>query len=120
VALAGQGGYQAPDHQKASSVVVDFITPETDTSMWYFWGMARRFRPDDKALTAQIREGQGRIFAEDQEILERQQSNLSHWPGRDVLKLNIDAGGVAARRIIEKLCAAEAATAAHASASPAA
>ncbi len=111
VALAGRGGYHAPDAVKASSVVVDFITPETDTSHWYFWGMARRFKPDDAALTAQIREGQGRIFAEDREILERQQSNLLHWPERRLLMLNIDAGGVQARRVIERWIAAERAAA---------
>jgi len=107
VALAGHGGYDAPAEKKASSIVVDFITPETDASIWYFWGMARNFRPEDKALTAQIREGQGKIFAEDLEILERQQKNHSHWPRRDLLKLNIDAGGVQARRILERLVAAE-------------
>jgi vanillate O-demethylase monooxygenase subunit len=44
VALAGQGGYEAPRRQEGLSIVVDFITPETETSMWYFWGMARNFR----------------------------------------------------------------------------
>ncbi len=107
VALAGLGGYEAPRDKKAYSIVVDFITPETETSMWYFWGMARNFRPEDKALTAQIREGQGKIFAEDLEMLERQQANLSRCPQRDLLKLNIDAGGVAARRLIERRIAAE-------------
>lgn len=38
VAHAGHGGYDAPAELKASSIVVDFITPETDTSIWYFWG----------------------------------------------------------------------------------
>ena len=107
VALAGLGGYDAPADKKTSSVVVDFITPETETSMWYFWGMARQFRPEDPALTAQIREGQGKIFSEDLEMLQRQQANLSQWPGREVLKLNIDAGGVAARKIIDRWVAAE-------------
>jgi len=107
VALAGHGGYAAPKAQKAYSIVVDFITPETETTMWYFWGMARNFRADDKALTAQIREGQGKIFAEDLEVLERQQANLLHWPQRELLKLNIDTGGVQARRIIDRLVAAE-------------
>ena len=107
VALAGHGGYEAPKDQKAYSIVVDFITPETATTMWYFWGMARNFRADDKALTAQIREGQGKIFAEDLEVLERQQANLLHWPQRELLKLNIDTGGVQARRIIDRLVAAE-------------
>jgi vanillate O-demethylase monooxygenase subunit len=107
VAHAGHGGYDAPDAHKVYSIVVDFITPETDTSMWYFWGMARKFKPQDEALTAQIREGQGKIFSEDLEMLERQQANISQWPDRGLLKLNIDAGGVGARRVIDRWIAAE-------------
>ena len=42
VALAGRGGYGADPAVKASSIVVDFITAETETSHWYFWGMARQ------------------------------------------------------------------------------
>ncbi len=102
VAMAGKGGYEAPADQKANSTVVDFITPETDGSIWYFWGMARNFKSDDEALTASIREGQGQIFSEDLEILERQQQNLDRFPDRHLLKLDIDAGGVQARRIIER------------------
>ena len=107
VALAGQGGYDAPQAVKASSIVVDFITPETDTSIWYFWGMARNFKPEDPALTAQIREGQGRIFSEDRQMLERQQENLLRWPERRLLMLNIDTGGVQSRRVLERWIAAE-------------
>ena len=110
VALAGQGGHQAPSESKASSIVVDFITPETETSIWYFWGMARHFKPHDPSLTTQIREGQGRIFAEDREMLERQQRNHLTQPARKLLSLNIDAGGVQARRLIERLVATEQAT----------
>jgi vanillate O-demethylase monooxygenase subunit len=108
VALAGLGGKDAPDDCKAAAWVVDFITPESPTSMWYFWGMARRFKPQDEGLTARIREGQGRIFEEDREMLERQQRNLLAHPQRKLLSLNIDAGGVAARRVIERMIAAEA------------
>jgi len=107
VALAGRGGYQAPPSDKVSSIVVDFITPERDTSIWYFWGMTRNFRPEDRALTAQIREGQGKIFSEDREVLERQQQNLLRYPDRKLLKLNIDAGGVRARKVIDRRLAAE-------------
>ena len=107
VALAGQGGYHAAPEVKASSIVVDFITPETETSIWYFWGMARNFNPRDKALTASIREGQGKIFSEDLEMLERQQRNLLAWPDRALLKLNIDAGGVQARKVLDRLIAQE-------------
>ncbi len=107
VAHAGHGGYDAPAEHKVYSVVVDFITPETDTSMWYFWGMARKFKPEDAALTDEIREGQGKIFSEDLEMLERQQANLSAHPARQLLKLNIDAGGVQSRKIIDRLIAQE-------------
>lgn len=103
VALAGKGGIDAPQEFKAASTVVDFITPETETSIWYFWGMARSFKPEDAELTAKIREGQGKIFSEDLEVLERQQRNLSRFPDRKLLKLNIDAGGVQARRILDRV-----------------
>lgn len=86
---------------------MDWITPETATSCWYFWGMARHFKPDDAALTDAIRTGQGKIFAEDMEILRQQQENLLAWPDRALLKLNIDTGGVQSRRIIDALIAAE-------------
>ncbi len=107
VALAGNGGFDAPDNVRAGSTVVDFITPETDTSMWYFWGMARNFKPQDNDLTDKIRSGQHTIFSEDLEMLERQQENLLKNPQRELLKLDIDAGGVQARRMIAKLVDAE-------------
>ena len=107
VAHAGHGGYDAPDALKASSVVTDFITPETDTSIWYFWGMARRFNVADVALTEAIRAGQHTIFSEDLALLERQQRNLLDHPDRVLLKLNIDAGGVHARRVLDRLIAEE-------------
>ena len=107
VAHQGHGGYDAPNDKKAYSVVVDFITPETETSIHYFWGMARKFKPEDRALTASIREGQGKIFAEDLQMLERQQKNLLAHPERALLMLNIDAGGVQSRRVLDRLLAQE-------------
>ena len=111
VALAGQGGHAAPDAVKAAAWVVDFITPETETSHWYFWGLARKFKVDDAELTGQIRERQGPIFAEDLAMLESQQRNLLAQPERKLLMLNIDAGGVQARKVIERKLAAERAAA---------
>jgi vanillate O-demethylase monooxygenase subunit len=107
VAHAGKGGYQADPNHKVYAIVVDFLTPETETSMWYFWGMARNFNPRDKALTAQIRDGQAKVFAEDLAVLEAQQANLSRYPQRKLLALNIDAGGVQSRRVIDRLIALE-------------
>jgi vanillate O-demethylase monooxygenase subunit len=104
VAHAGKGGRDADPAHKVNAIVVDFITPESENSMWYFWGFARAFKPEDKALTARIREGQGKIFTEDLEMLEQQQENLQYnFPDRKLLKLDIDSGGVQARRKIERM-----------------
>ena len=107
VAHASKGGMDAPDEFKACSIVVDFITPETETTHWYFWGMARKFKPEDKELTESIRQGQGKIFSEDRAILELQQQNLLRHPERKLLMLNIDAGGVQSRRLIDAMLAQE-------------
>ncbi|MEY3520818.1 MAG: Toluene-4-sulfonate monooxygenase system iron-sulfur subunit TsaM1 [Pseudomonadota bacterium] len=107
VALSGKGGFDAAPEHKAYSVVVDFITPETETSHWYHWGMARQFKPHDTELTDKIRAGQGGIFNEDMEMLQLQQVNISKWPERKLLMLNIDSGGVQSRRIIDRLLAQE-------------
>jgi vanillate O-demethylase monooxygenase subunit len=114
VAVAGKGGINAPEEFKASSIVVDFMTPETENSHWYFWGMARNFKPEDPELTAQIRAGQGKIFGEDREVLEQQQQNLLRHPGRKLLMLNIDSGGVQSRRVLDRLMAEENAATAQA------
>lgn len=93
--------------------------------MWRAWVLcpllrlpperARNFNPRDKALTASIREGLSKIFSEDLEMLERQQRNPLAWPGRWQLKLNIDTGGLHARRVRDRLIAAEQGGAAAAS-----
>lgn len=107
VAVAGKGGINADPKDRVRSVVVDFITPETERSHWYFWGMARNFQAHDPELTAKIREGQGRIFGQDLDVLEAQQRNLEANPARRLLMLNIDAGGVQSRRVLDRLIKAE-------------
>jgi vanillate O-demethylase monooxygenase subunit len=102
VALAGSGAPQGDRSKGVTGIVVDLMTPETETSTWYHWGMARNFQADDRGLTFRIRDGQAAVFAEDLEILEAQQENLLRRSDRTLLNLKIDAGGVHARRIIER------------------
>ncbi len=51
--------------------------------------------------------GQAKVFAEDLAVLEAQQANLTRYPQRRLLMLNIDAGGVQSRRILDRLIAQE-------------
>jgi vanillate O-demethylase monooxygenase subunit len=53
-------------------------------------------------------------------MLELQQRNLSAHPDRKLLKLNIDAGGVQSRKLIDKWIAQEQQAVATAAAQPAA
>ena len=58
-------------------------------------------------ITDVIRDGQGKIFSEDLQMLESQQRNLLRMPQRKLLSLNIDAGGVQSRRVIDRYLALE-------------
>jgi vanillate O-demethylase monooxygenase subunit len=110
VAHAGHGGFHADPKIKVSSTVIDFITPETESSTWYFWGMARNFNAQNRALSDQIRDSLSKVFSEDLQMLKMQQHNLERNAGRKLLNLNIDGGGVQARRIIDRLVAEDNAT----------
>jgi vanillate O-demethylase monooxygenase subunit len=103
VALKDKGGKDAPKEDKVRCTVVDFMTPQSETSMWYFWGMARSFKPEDNQLTQDILKGQGGIFEEDLEVLEFQQKNLEKFPNRSLISLDIDAGGKLARRVLKQM-----------------
>lgn len=80
----------------------DRMTPETEATTWYHWGMARDFLIEDRGLAVRIREGQEAVFAEDIEILNAQQENILRRQDRELLNLKIDAGGVQARWLVER------------------
>jgi vanillate O-demethylase monooxygenase subunit len=54
-----------------------------------------------------MREGVAGIFREDELILEAQQQAINANPGHPFYNLNIDAGAMWARRLIDKMIAAE-------------
>ena len=85
--------------------VIDSMTPETETSCHYFWGMARNFRITDAGVTGLLKAQQSEVFAEDVEVLELQQTSNAANPDMRLRTLSIDAGGAHARRIIERLIA---------------
>lgn len=103
VALAGKGSKDASKEDKVRCTVVDFMTPQDEKSIWYFWGMARNFNPTNEQLTKDIQKGQGGIFEEDLEVLEFQQQNLERFPNKSIISLDIDTGGKLSRRILNKM-----------------
>jgi phenylpropionate dioxygenase-like ring-hydroxylating dioxygenase large terminal subunit len=60
--------------------VLNALTPETERSTHYFWGLPRGFRQDDRELTEMLRAGIYRTFDEDKAMLEQQQLMLERVP----------------------------------------
>jgi vanillate O-demethylase monooxygenase subunit len=83
--------------------VLNTITPETETTCHYFWAFARNYCLDEQALTHKLREGVASIFREDELVLEAQQKAMDEHPDHQFYNLNIDAGSMWARRLIDKM-----------------
>lgn len=102
VAPVGAGATIESHDQGVRGMVVDFMTPESETSHHYFWGMARNFDIDDAGFTARFKAQQGGVFAEDRVILEAQQAAIQANPDMRLNAYRIDEGGVRARQIIAR------------------
>ncbi|HUQ75227.1 MAG TPA: aromatic ring-hydroxylating dioxygenase subunit alpha [Burkholderiales bacterium] len=103
VALAGTGAPQGDRRHGVTGRVVNTITPETANTCMYFWTLVRNYRLRDQSLTTQLREANARIFEEDRAVVEAQQRTIDGAPEQPMHNLNIDAGSVWARRIIDSM-----------------
>jgi phenylpropionate dioxygenase-like ring-hydroxylating dioxygenase large terminal subunit len=111
VAPVAAGATLESHDQGVRGMVVDFMTPEADGKLHYFWGMARNFDIDDAGFTARFKRQQGGVFAEDAEILEAQQAAIHANPDLSLSAYRIDEGGVRARQLIARAIKAGAAQA---------
>ncbi|MGE0115736.1 MAG: Rieske 2Fe-2S domain-containing protein [Steroidobacteraceae bacterium] len=107
VAVAGSGAPQGDRSQGVNAYVLNTVTPETATTSHYFWAIVRNYRLDEQRITTEMRNGVTGIFGEDEVILEAQQQALERYPERRMINLNIDAGGVWSRRLIQRMINAE-------------
>jgi phenylpropionate dioxygenase-like ring-hydroxylating dioxygenase large terminal subunit len=108
VAEAGTGAPQGDRSRGVNGYVLNTITPETDTTCHYFWAFARNYLLHEQRLTHELREGVAGIFQEDVGVIEAQQRAIDSHPGHRFYNLNIDAGPMWARRLIDAMLAAEA------------
>lgn len=107
VALAGTGAPEGDRSQGVNGYVLNTITPETESSCHYFWAFCRNYRLQDQRATTELREGVSRIFQQDEDVLEAQQRAMEANPGREFYNLNIDAGAMWARRLIDDMLTRE-------------
>lgn len=107
VAPAGTGAPQGDRSQGVNGYVLNTITPETESSCLYFWAFARNYDLKNQARTHRLREGVATIFREDEVVLEAQQKAIEDNPGHVFYNLNIDAGSMWARKLIDRMIDAE-------------
>lgn len=91
--------------------VLNAITPQTDTTTWYFYAFCRNFAVGDEQINDTLRESLGAVLDEDADALALQQQRMANRPAElaDVL-IGQDAGVAKARRILAKMIATESET----------
>jgi len=89
--------------------VVNGITPATKGTCHHFWAVPRNFAPGQE-ITDLFHKGSITAFSEDVTVLEAQQAMLdARADNIKWLSFKVDAGAVAARKIVDKLLKGEAA-----------
>ncbi len=111
VAPTGSGAPQGDRSQGVNGAFLAALAPETATSCHYFWNFARTFHRDDEGLTralqkAHVNDGDG-VYDQDHRVLEAQQRAILENPRQPFYNLNIDAGALWARRLVEALVSRE-------------
>jgi phenylpropionate dioxygenase-like ring-hydroxylating dioxygenase large terminal subunit len=84
--------------------VVYAITPETEHSTHDFWAVARDFALDEAAVSDFLAEQNRTVVLQDVAALDVLETVLAAEPaGYQELSINIDTGGLAARRLLKRL-----------------
>lgn len=107
VAVTGTGAPEGDRSQGVNGYVLNSITPETETTSHYFWAVVRNYNLGDMSLTISWRDAVAGIFKQDEEILAAQQQAIERNPDKEFYDLNIDAGGMWARRKVGEMLARE-------------
>jgi Vanillate O-demethylase oxygenase C-terminal domain len=98
----------SPDDQAFHVEVGYALTPETQTSTHDFWLVARDFALDDEWVTGYLRENNREVVMQDVVALNLLEELIAaDGDAYQELSISIDAGGLAARRLIKRLLEAQ-------------
>ncbi|MGF0310286.1 Rieske 2Fe-2S domain-containing protein [Rhodococcus sp. IEGM1428] len=107
VAKAGTGAPDGDRSQGVNGFVMNTISPVDEKTALYFWAFMRNYRLQSQTITTQLRDGVHGVFGEDEAMLTVQQTAIDANPSHEFYNLNIDAGGMWVRRIIQRMIEAE-------------
>ena len=83
------------------------LTPETETSCFYFWSTANGYRPNDPAATEALFNEIAGAFNEDRTVVEAQQARLTELGEAGLVDITTDAARLHMRRTVDRLIAEE-------------
>src|SRR4029079_13618861 len=83
------------------------LTPETETSCFYFWSCGHGYRQNEPEATEQLYREIAPTFVEDKDMVEAQQARLDEFGETGLVEIASDANRMQMRRIIEHMIAAE-------------
>src|SRR5207249_906672 len=83
------------------------LTPETDTSCFYFWSVANGYRQNEPEATEQLYQEIAPTFVEDRVMVEAQQARLTEFGEAGLVDIASDATRMQMRRVVERLIDAQ-------------
>ncbi|MBV9863706.1 MAG: aromatic ring-hydroxylating dioxygenase subunit alpha [Alphaproteobacteria bacterium] len=104
---AGNGAYEGNRDGGFQFRLFHGLTPETETSCFYFWSVANGYRQDDPEATEQLYREIAPTFVEDRVMVEAQQARLDEFGESGLVDIASDAARMHMRRVVERLLAAE-------------
>jgi phenylpropionate dioxygenase-like ring-hydroxylating dioxygenase large terminal subunit len=101
------GAYQhgLTENSKIQFRLYHGLTPETETSCFYFWSTANGFRTDDPATTEQLFQEIAAAFLEDMTVVEGQQARLAELGEAGLVDIVTDSARLHMRRTADRLIA---------------
>jgi phenylpropionate dioxygenase-like ring-hydroxylating dioxygenase large terminal subunit len=102
---AGSG--RDPDDFEFKFRLFHGLTPETETSCFYFWSAANGYRQNEPAATEQLYGEIAVAFLEDQAMVEAQQARLGEFGEGGLVDIASDATRMTMRRHVDRMIAAE-------------
>ena len=107
---AGMGAYENNRREGGFSLrMFNGLTPETETTSFYFWSAANGYRQNEPQATEQLFAEVESTFAEDKSVIEAQQKRLTEFGDAGRVDITTDRTQLAMRRIIERMLAGSAA-----------
>ncbi|MCW2723428.1 MAG: oxidoreductase subunit alpha [Frankiales bacterium] len=97
---------EGDDSAASHAEIVYAITPSTATTTYDFWAVARDFARDDSSVSDFLADNQQAVVMQDVVALNLLETVIATEPeGYRELSIDIDTGGLAARRILKRLAA---------------